>query len=104
MSMPQLALWNRASAQQIPGTNGEAKNEMCDNVWLVWLPWIRHSQRHTPIHSPRARHMPLAARRWLLSPRHLWSPGHHDTRHTDASLPTVTAYIRNQRRAGGLEP
>jgi putative transposase len=44
---------------------------------------------------------------WLpgdLPSGHLWTRGHHYTRHTDASLDTVLAYIRNQRRAGGLEP
>ncbi|HEU5330287.1 MAG TPA: IS200/IS605 family transposase [Thermomicrobiales bacterium] len=33
---------------------------------------------------------------------HFWNRGFYHTRHTDESLPTVRAYIRNQRRAGGL--
>jgi putative transposase len=42
---------------------------------------------------------------WLrreLASVHFWTPGYHYERHTDASLATVRAYIRNQRRAGGL--
>jgi REP element-mobilizing transposase RayT len=42
---------------------------------------------------------------WLrgdLDSHGLWTRGYHYVRHTDASLATVQAYIRNQRRAGGL--
>ena len=42
---------------------------------------------------------------WLradLNSYHFWNRGFHYERHTDASLATVRAYIRNQRRAGGL--
>ena len=42
---------------------------------------------------------------WLhgeLDSAHFWNRGYHYERHIDASLPTVRAYIRNQRRAGGL--
>lgn len=42
---------------------------------------------------------------WLrgdLHSYHLWNRGFYNTRHTDASLDTVRAYIRNQRRVGGL--
>lgn len=31
-----------------------------------------------------------------------WNRGFHYARHTEASLATVRAYIRNQRRASGL--
>ena len=42
---------------------------------------------------------------WLrgeLHSYHFWTPGYHYERHSDASFATVQAYIRNQRRAGGL--
>lgn len=42
---------------------------------------------------------------WLrgeLNSQHFWNRGYHYTRHTDASLATVQAYVRNQRRTGGL--
>ena len=42
---------------------------------------------------------------WLrgdLNSFHFWTRGYYNTRHTDDSLATVRAYIRNQRRAGGL--
>ncbi|HEY7778960.1 MAG TPA: IS200/IS605 family transposase [Ktedonobacterales bacterium] len=42
---------------------------------------------------------------WLrgdLGSFHFWIRGYHYVRHTDATLATVRAYIRNQRRAGGL--
>jgi putative transposase len=42
---------------------------------------------------------------WLreeLGPVHFWVRGHHYVCHDDASLATVRAYVRNQRRAGGL--
>ncbi|HEY7340181.1 MAG TPA: IS200/IS605 family transposase [Ktedonobacterales bacterium] len=42
---------------------------------------------------------------WLrgdLNSYHFWTRGYYNTRHTDDSLATVRAYIRNQRRAGGL--
>lgn len=42
---------------------------------------------------------------WLrgeLNSIHFWVRGYHYVRHTDATLPTVRAYIRNQRRADGL--
>jgi REP element-mobilizing transposase RayT len=50
-------------------------------------------------------HELLACFDWLrgeLDSYGFWNPGYHYTRHTDASLPTVRAYIRNQRVAGGL--
>jgi putative transposase len=42
---------------------------------------------------------------WLrgdLNSYHLWTRGFYNTRHTGESLATVRAYIRKQRRAGGL--
>jgi len=42
---------------------------------------------------------------WLrsdLNSYQFWNRSFHYTRHSDASLETVRAYIRNQRRAGGL--
>ncbi|HEY1386909.1 MAG TPA: IS200/IS605 family transposase [Ktedonobacterales bacterium] len=42
---------------------------------------------------------------WLRGDLHsyqFWNRSFHYTRHSDASLDTVRAYIRNQRRAGGL--
>jgi putative transposase len=42
---------------------------------------------------------------WLcgeLDSFHFWNRGSHSVQHTDASLPTVQAYIRTRRRAGGL--
>lgn len=42
---------------------------------------------------------------WLrgeLDSTHFWNRSYHYERHTDASLATVQAYIRTQRRAGGL--
>src|SRR6476620_8997626 len=42
---------------------------------------------------------------WLrgdLNSYHFWTRGYYNTRHTDESLATVRAYIRNQRRTGGL--
>jgi putative transposase len=44
---------------------------------------------------------------WLraeMATPHFWTAHYHYERHTDASLDVVRAYIRNQRRAGGLEP
>lgn len=43
---------------------------------------------------------------WLredLHSYHFWNRSFHYERHTDRSLATVRAYIRNQRRVGGLE-
>jgi putative transposase len=42
---------------------------------------------------------------WLrgdLNSYQFWNRSFHYTRHSDKSLDTVRAYIRNQRRAGGL--
>ena len=42
---------------------------------------------------------------WLrgdLNSYQFWNRSFHYTRHNDASFETVRAYIRNQRRAGGL--
>jgi putative transposase len=42
---------------------------------------------------------------WLrgdLDSYHFWNRSFHYTRHSDGSLATVRAYIRNQRKAGGL--
>ena len=50
-------------------------------------------------------HMLLERFPWLrgdLDSYHFWGRSFHYTRHTDESLPTIRAYIRNQRRAGGL--
>ena len=52
-----------------------------------------------------ARHL-LQQFAWLrgeLSSYHFWNRSFHYVRHTDASLEKVRTYIRNQRRAGGLE-
>ena len=53
----------------------------------------------------RTAHMLLEQFPWLrgdLDSYHFWGRSFHYTKHNDASLPTVRAYIRNQRRAGGL--
>ncbi len=53
----------------------------------------------------RTAYMLLDQFPWLrgdLDSYHFWGRSFHYTKHTDASLPTVRAYIRNQRRAGGL--
>ena len=69
-------------------------------------PWIESSAIVREIKGISARRLRQQFP-WLASELpsgHLWTRGHHYTRHTDASLATVTAYMRNQRCAGGLEP
>jgi putative transposase len=53
----------------------------------------------------RTAHILLEQFPWLrgdLNSYHFWGRSYHYTRHTDQSLATVRAYIRNQRRVGGL--
>ena len=53
----------------------------------------------------RTARMLLTQFPWLrgdLNSYQFWNRSFHDTRHDDDSLATVRAYIRNQRKAGGL--
>jgi putative transposase len=53
----------------------------------------------------RTAHMLLTRFPWLrgdLNSYQFWNRRFHYTRHSDDSLDTVRAYIRNQRKAGGL--
>lgn len=69
-------------------------------------PWVDISQIVRDVTGITARRLRQEFE-WLpgeLPSDNLWTRGHHYTRHTDESLETVRAYIRNQRRAGGLQP
>ena len=53
----------------------------------------------------RTARMLLAQYPWLrgdLNSYQFWNRSYHYTRHNDESLATIRAYIRNQRKAGGL--
>ena len=67
-------------------------------------PWQDLSQIVGRLKGMSARRI-LEQFEWLrgeLNSYHFWTRGLHYVRHTEALLPTVRAYIRNQRRAGGL--
>ena len=74
------------------------------HLLLEKAPWQDLQQIVKALKAITARRL-LERFEWLrgdLNSVHFWNRGHHYVRHTDSSLATVQAYIRNQRRAGGL--
>lgn len=74
------------------------------HILIEKAPWQDLSQIVGRLKGMTARRI-LEQFGWLrgeLDSYHVWNRGFHYVRHTEESLPTVRAYIRNQRRAGGL--
>lgn len=74
------------------------------HILIEKAPWQDLSQIVRLLKGMTARRI-LQQFEWLrgeLNSYHFWNRGFHYVRHTNESLPTVRAYIHNQRRAGGL--